>query len=145
MEKRVRFHIKEYAQEQGLRLGELARKLRMPLSNLSALASGRRSVSLLLLSRIAVVLNCEVSELFDNEGVADVYPAERLNARIQQLERENHLGNDKGWTHRLSFHLQSHYQSVREGDAPYGSGIKQRKTVRRFQPRPWTQSMRRSK
>ena len=93
MENKVRFHIKEYAQEQGMRLGELARRLRMPLSNLSAIASGQRSVSIQLLSRIAKLLNCRVSELFVEKVITDViYRNDDANREILKIAEQNYPG-----------------------------------------------------
>ncbi len=110
----TRFRIKKYAQDQGLRLGELARKLRMPLSNLSAISSGRRSVSVRLLSRIAGLLHCGVSELFEEE-MPDlfVYRNANLNKEILRVETENYIGREKGWVHRVMLAHQNHYNKVR--------------------------------
>lgn len=120
----TRFRIKQYAQGQGLRLGELARKLRMPLSNLSAIASGRRSVSVQLLSRIAGLLNCGVSELFEEVGVDPVFKDKRMTQALRELENANPLGIDKGWTHRLTFAQQKHFKGIRDGGVPYGAAGK---------------------
>ena len=118
------FSIKQYAYDRGMRLGDVARKLRMPLSNLSAIASGRRSVSIGLLSRIAGILNCSVAELFESEKVGGAFKDPGINRIIQQLESENYLGQDKGWTHRLTFTQQKHFNMVRDGGAPYTFGSK---------------------
>ena len=115
------FRIKQYAYEQGMRLGDVARKLRMPLSNLSAVASGRRSISLGLLQRIADVLSCAVPDLFDEREIPRVFKDIELNRRISQIEQANYMGCDKGWTHRLTFSQQKHFQTVRDGGAPYGA------------------------
>lgn len=114
MENRVRFHIKEYAHEQGMRLGDLARKLRMPLSNLSAIASGRRSVSISLLSRIAKLLNCCVSELFEEKSIAtEIYQDEDSNREVLRIAEENYPGIEKGWVHRVMLAHHNHYRNVR--------------------------------
>jgi transcriptional regulator with XRE-family HTH domain len=117
------FYIKQYAREQGMRLGELARKLRMPLSNLSAISSGRRGVSVRLLSRIADFLGCGVSELFEEEapGFA-VYRSAGSNQEILRIEMENYIGCEKGWTHRLTFSQQKHFKTVRDKGVSYGAG-----------------------
>ncbi|MFH0984150.1 MAG: helix-turn-helix domain-containing protein [Candidatus Omnitrophota bacterium] len=115
------FRIKQYAKEQGMKLGDVAQKLRMPLSNLSAVASGRRSVSLRLLNKIASVLNCSVPELFEVEKAKDAFKDTELNDRVSQIELENFTGCDKGWIHRLTFDQQKHFKMVREGGVPYGA------------------------
>jgi len=103
------FCIKEYAFEQGMRLGDVARKLRMPLSNLSAVASGRRSVSLRLLNRIAGILGCSVPELFEKKKSVGVFKDPELNKRIFLLEHANYLGRDKTWVHHLMLAQRTHY------------------------------------
>lgn len=108
------FLIKQYAQEHGLQLGALARKLGMPLSNLSAIASGRRSVSLKLLSRISRALRCSVPELFDaGTGDVSVFGTSESNQKLLERERQHYLGQDKGWTHRLMLACQGHYGRFR--------------------------------
>lgn len=124
MEVVMGFRIKQYAHEQGMKLGELARRLRMPLSNLSAISSGRRSVSVRLLSRIAGLLSCGVSELFeDDPGPDSVLKKGPLAQALREIEAANPLGIEKGWTHRLSLIRERHFKSVREPDASYGSDI----------------------
>lgn len=118
------FCIKKYAYEQGMKLGDVARKLQMPLSNLSAVASGRRSVSLGLLNRIAGVLNCTVPELFENGKIEAAFSDPVMNQRILEVERENYFGQDKGWTHRLTFTQQKHFKTVRDGGVPYSAETK---------------------
>lgn len=114
MENKLRFHIKEYAHEQGMRLGDLARRLKMPLSNLSAIASGRRSVSLGLLSRIAELLKCQVSELFEKTPEAKgIYRDESMNEEILKIAEQNYSGIEKGWVHRVMFAHHNHYRNIR--------------------------------
>ena len=108
------FRIKQYAYEQGMKLGDVARKLHMPLSNLSAIASGRRSVSVPFLSKIAGLLHCRVSELFDEESMEPAaYRRADLNRAILRVESENYFGREKGWTHRLMLAQRRHYSQVR--------------------------------
>ena len=114
------FRIKEYAYEQGMRLGDVARKLRMPFSNLSAIAAGRRNVSIRLLGRIAGLLNCSISELFEEEGRKPVFRSERLDQALLEIEEANPFGIEKGWIHRLTLTQQKHFKGVREGRVPYG-------------------------
>jgi len=115
------FCIKERTYEHGLKLGELAQRLKMPLSNLSAIASGQRSVSLGLLSRIAAELDCEVPELFEAKTKMGVFRSAEINNRILQVERESYLGQDKSWTHRLNVIMERHFKSVREPGTSYGA------------------------
>ncbi|MBI4711061.1 MAG: hypothetical protein HY767_01150, partial [Candidatus Omnitrophica bacterium] len=98
--------------------------LRMPLSNLSAVASGRRSVSLGLLKRIANVLSCDVPELFEAQKNKGAFKDPELNESILRIERENYMGSDKGWTHRLTFTQQKHFKIVCDGGVSYGVAVK---------------------
>jgi transcriptional regulator with XRE-family HTH domain len=106
-----------------MRLGDVARKLRMPLSNLSAVASGRRSVSLGLLSRIARILGCTIPELFEETGTGQpsAFKSDPLGRAVRQIEEANPLGIEKGWTHRLALAWERHFKAVREAGASYGS------------------------
>jgi len=82
----MRFRIKEYAFEQGLKLGDVAGKLRIPLSNLSAINSGSRSVSLRLLGRIANLLGCEVADLFDESEAVTVFRSPGVDRAVTRME-----------------------------------------------------------
>lgn len=114
MKNQVRFRIKEYAQEQGLKLSGLARKLGMSLSNLSAIASGRRSVSLALLGRIAQLLHCHVSELFEEKvPKVTVYQDEDLNKAILRVAEKSYENYEKGWVPRLMLAYQNHYKNAK--------------------------------
>lgn len=115
------FRIKELSHEQGMRMGELAHSLKMPLSNLSAINAGYRSVSLPLLTRIAKRLGCTVPELFEEEKPASAFRNVRLEQAVRQLEASNPFGIEKGWVHRLNFALERHFKSVRDGETPYGA------------------------
>lgn len=108
------FLIKEYAREQGMKLGDVARKLRMPLSNLSAIASGSRSVSLRCLAKIAGVLGCAVPELFGERSPGfQAFENVDLNRKIREMEERNYMGRDKQWVHRVMLAWRVHYGRVR--------------------------------
>lgn len=111
----MRFRIKEYAHEQGLKLGEVAGKLRIPLSNLSAINSGSRTVSLRLIARIAKLLDCSVSDLLDEQSDAVAFRDAGLDQRVAQIEEKNSFGADKAWVHRIMLARQSHYGRVIRG------------------------------
>jgi transcriptional regulator with XRE-family HTH domain len=117
----MKFRIKEYAHEQGVRLGEIAGKLRIPLSNLSAINSGSRSVSLRLLGRIAKLLNCRVADLMDEPEDSLAFGSPGLDRTITQIEDENPLGTDKAWVHRVMLARRGHYgRVIKEKESRYG-------------------------
>ena len=117
----MRFRIKECAHEQGLRLGEIARKLRIPLSNLSAINSGSRSVSLRLLARIAKLLNSSVADLLDEPAGSVAFKTPGLGRVVTRIEGENPFGTDKAWVHRVMLAQRGHYgRVVREKEGRYG-------------------------
>jgi len=108
----MRFRIKEYALEQGLKLGDVAGKLRIPLSNLSAINSGSRSVSLRLLGRIANLLGCEVADLFDESEAVTVFRSPGVDRAVTRVEEGSCFGADKAWVHRIMLARQEHYGRV---------------------------------
>ena len=103
-----------------MRLSEIAKRLRMPLSNLSAINSGSRSVSIRLLSRIAELLNCSAPELFEESESSGIFRQLGLDQEIARIEMSNPMGTDKAWVHRLMLANRDHYARVREPEICYG-------------------------
>lgn len=61
---KVMLRLKEAARERGLTLSGIAKKLGIHRSNMSAIASGSRGVSLIMLKKISRILDCGTDELF---------------------------------------------------------------------------------
>lgn len=109
---RLRTRITQTAREYGLTAREVGRRLKLYPSNISASDSGRRSISLKLLGRIAEVIGCGPSDLIEIVHK----PPFRSRYLIQRLdERANAFpdGTDKTWVHRTLLAWQRHYRSVR--------------------------------
>ena len=116
----MRFRIKEYAQKQGWRLSEIARQLRMPLSNLSAINAGKRSVSLHLLARIADLLHRDVSELFVDAAGTRALKRLGRGGQSVRVERLHHAGIGKAQPVKVLLAKRMPRASVREHGAHYG-------------------------
>jgi len=93
---------------------EVARRLGLYRSNLSAMDAGRRSASLRLLGRIARSLACSPGELLEPQGEAEspVFRDPALNSRLETVDAELIDGTECGWVHTVMLAWQRHYRSL---------------------------------
>ena len=112
---RIRTCIGRVAHERGMTAAEVARRLRLYRSNLSAMDAGRRSVSLRALGRIADVLGCSPSELLERDSSAEhpMFRPSRLNARLAERDAALVDGAERTWVHTVLLAWQRHYRARR--------------------------------
>jgi len=92
---------------------EVARRLRLYRSNLSATDAGRRPISLRTLGRIAVVLGCSLGDLLDLSPADDtpVFRDRRLAQRLKARDLGTSDGLERGWVHAAQLAWRRHYGS----------------------------------
>ena len=105
--------IKEVAKEQGITLQSIAKRLDMHPSNISAIASGARGVSIKLLKKISHILGCGVDELIFSEKRPPVFKDKRTQLLLDSIEKNNYDGIDKTWVNRIMFVQNMHYNAAR--------------------------------
>ena len=110
-----RLRVKEIAKERGMTLSEIAKKLKIQRSNMSAIASGRRGASLEVLHRISNILDCGIEELFLSEGGSAVYKDAKLQRLLKMIEDQNYDGIDKTWVDRIMLTQKTHYGNAQRG------------------------------
>lgn len=112
---RIRTCINRVARERGMTAAEVARRLKLYRSNLSALDAGRRSVSLRALGRIADVLACSPGELLERVDIADrpVFLHSHLNVRLAERDANLVDGTERTWVHTVLLAWQRHYRARR--------------------------------
>lgn len=111
----VRTNLKQEASSRGMTLTELAKKLRLYLSNLSAMDSGTRPVSLRQLSKIAQFLHCGIGDLLlSSAEEKKIFREKILNKRVEQLETSSEDGTDKSWVPKVMLALNRHYARSRK-------------------------------
>lgn len=110
----MRTRIQEVARERGTTAAELARRLGLYRSNLSAMDAGRRTPSLRLLLRLAEALGCGVADLLETapEREPALFRWPELDRRILERSRAAASGADKGWVHATLLAWQRHYRSA---------------------------------
>jgi len=101
--------IKEIAKERGMTLSSIAKELDMPRSNISAIASGTRGVSLKALQKISRVLDCSLDELVLPGEYDSVFKDKRVQALLDIMESRNYDGIDKTWVDRVMLAQKVHY------------------------------------
>ena len=112
---RIHTCIRRTARERCTTAAEIARRLKLHRSNLSAADAGRRVLSLRALGRIADVLACSPGELVERAeaaGRAIFHPA-RLNARHAARDAGLADGTERAWVHAVSLAWQRHYRARR--------------------------------
>ncbi len=112
---KIQFCIKEIAKERGITLSKIAKELRMPLSNMSAIASGRRGVSLRVLNKVSTILDCDIEELFLIKEDRPVFKNKNTQALLKATEGENYDGIDKTWVNRVMLAQKAHYGLLYRG------------------------------
>ena len=110
MEKALR--IKEVAKERGITLQSVAKRLGMYPSNMSAIASSARGVSIKLLKEISYILGCDVGELILPEKRPPVFKDKKTQLLLASIERNNYDGIDKTWVDRVMFVQYMHYKDA---------------------------------
>ena len=112
---RIRTCIGRVARERGMTAAEVARRLRLYRSNLSAMDAGRRSVSLGALGRIADVLGCSPGELLERDSRAErpVFRPASVNIRMGTRDAALVDGAERTWVHTVLLAWQRHYHVPR--------------------------------
>ena len=91
---------------------EIARRLGLHRSNLSAADAGRRAISLRALGRIADILACSPGELMERAEAAGrpVFRHARLNTRLAARDAGLADGTERAWVHAVALVWQRHYR-----------------------------------
>jgi transcriptional regulator with XRE-family HTH domain len=110
MEKGLR--IKEISRECGVTLNSLAKKLGIHRSNMSAIASGARGISLSALKKISRILGCGVDELILPQVRPPVFKDKKSQEMLARIEQDNYDGMDKTWVNRLMSAWNIHYKAA---------------------------------
>lgn len=112
---RIRTRIASIARERGMTAAEVARKLGLYRSNLSAMDAGRRTISLRKLGEIAKFLNCSPSDLIEASEGEEALPFrnQKLIRQIEERERSFPDGTERGWVHNVLLAWQRHYKAPR--------------------------------
>ncbi len=112
---RIQTCITRVARERGLTAADVARRLRLYRSNLSAADAGRRSMSLNALGRIADFLGCSPGELVERvqPRVENLFRRPALNARLAKRDAALADGAERTWVHVVLLAWQRHYRSRR--------------------------------
>ena len=109
---RIRTCIRRTARQRGMTAAEIARRLGLHRSNLSAADAGRRALSLRALGRIADVLACSPGELVECAEAAGrpIFRSALLNVRLAARDAELADGTERGWVHAVALAWQRHYR-----------------------------------
>ena len=105
--------IKEIAKERGVTLSSIAREIGAPRSNISAIASGARGVSLKVLQKISRVLDCSLDELVLPGKYDSVFKDKKVQSLLDVIESQNYDGIDKTWVDRVMLAQKVHYIAAR--------------------------------
>jgi len=104
--------IKGAAKERGVTLSSLAKQLGIHRSNMSAMASGTRGVSLKVLKKISRILDCSIDELILPADMP-VFKSQRMQFVLDEIQRRNYDGIDKTWVNRLMLAQVKHYKNAK--------------------------------
>ena len=107
--------IKEAAKERGVTLSSIARKLGMHRSNMSAIASGSRGLSLKMLEKIGNILGCGADELIGQKKHPPVFKDADSMSMLNEIEKASYDGIDKSWVNRLMLAQKMHYKAIGRG------------------------------
>ena len=105
--------IKKAAKERGVTLAIIARKLHMHRSNMSAIASGARGVSLDILKKISRILDSSLDELIFTGNSPSIFRDRNTQNMLDVIERKNHDGADKTWVNRVIIAHHRHYKHAK--------------------------------
>lgn len=108
---KTQFRIKEAVKERGMTLSEIAKRLGIHRSNMSAIASGARGVSLKVLQKICHVLDCSLDELILSKKDFPVFDC-KGESLLRRMKAENYDGMDKAWVHNVMLAQTAHYKNV---------------------------------
>ncbi len=111
---KVMLRLKEAARERGLTLSGIAKNLGIHRSNMSAIASGSRGVSLKMLKEISRILDCGMDELFVEKKYSTIFKDKNSQSVLNDIEKANFDGIDKSWVNRLMFAQHMHYKNIRK-------------------------------
>lgn len=114
---RIRTQITRLAHERGMTAAEIARRLGLYRSNLSAMDAGRRMGSLRILGRIAQILDCSPADLIEAGPAAEeirIFRRGSLNEALRKRDVEALDGLKKTWVHAALLAWQRHYRNVRK-------------------------------
>jgi len=111
---KVTLRLKEAIRERGLTLSSIAKKLGIHRSNMSAIASGSRGVSLRMLKQISHILDCGMDELFGQKKYSPIFKDKNSQSALNDIEKANFDGIDKSWVNRVMFAQHMHYKNIRK-------------------------------
>lgn len=96
-------------------VAEVARRLKLYRSNISAMDAGRRSVSLKALARVGKLLDCSPADLIEITWVRErpLYRSRAVNLWVKQRDLETSDGSEKEWVHKATLAWQRHYRSIK--------------------------------
>lgn len=106
----LKTRIKIIAKEKGMTLSNLSKILGITRSNMSAIASGARGVSLKLFIKISHILDCDIDELSFNMNTMAVYKNKEIQSLLKMVGNRSYNGQDKTWVHRIMLAQHIHYR-----------------------------------
>ncbi|MBI2871463.1 MAG: helix-turn-helix transcriptional regulator [Candidatus Omnitrophica bacterium] len=111
----IRTRITQVARERGWTASQVARSLGLYRSNVSAMDSGKRSVSLHALAKLAAFLGVSPSDLLENvpAEAGSLSKQPELLGRVRARDLDSPDGAEKTWVHRTLLAWQRHYGKKR--------------------------------
>ena len=105
-----RLNIKKIAKERGMTLVEVARKMGIYRSNMSAIASGARGISLDMLKKMCLILDCSIDELVKEHKEPTVFVQNEVQNELEKIDKSSNNGADKTWVNLLMLATMNHYK-----------------------------------